>query len=105
MEPRADGTFVQHDIGPGDGIVQVPGRWTQKGNGLIAVEFDGRREDYAFSVVSVETDLLRIRMASAAPQYPTMPTADAAQLDRFAAAPPATGFRLIDFDAAEIVTL
>src|SRR5215218_9549950 len=104
MELRPDGTFVQDDVGPADGIDRTPGRWTQQGPGQIAVRFDGEREGYAFTIVSVETDLLRIR-PSAAPQYPTMPCADAAQLDHFTSAPPATGFRLLDFDSADVVTL
>ena len=104
MELRPDGTFVQDDIGPADGIVQTPGRWTLQGPGRIAVRFDGAREDYAFTIVSVEADLLRIRLTSATP-YESIPCADAQQMETFTSAPPATGFRLLDFEYADIVTL
>jgi hypothetical protein len=105
MELRADGTFVQDDVGPADGIEQTPGRWTQQGPGRIVVRFDGAREDYAFTIVSVEADLLRIRPASAAARYESVPCADDEQMRRFTSAPSATGFRLLDFDYADVVTL
>ena len=105
IEMRSDGSFVQHDLGPADGTVQVPGRWTQAGAGRIAVRFDGAREDYAFTVLSVDAELLRIRTESAPPAYPSMPCADAEQMERFTSAPPATSFRLIDFESADVVTL
>ena len=104
MELRPDGTFVQDDIGPADGIVRTPGRWTLQGPGRIAVRFDGAREDYAFTIVSVEADLLRIRLTSATP-YESIPCADTQQMEAFTSAPPATGFRLLDFEYADIVTL
>jgi hypothetical protein len=105
MELRPDGTFVQDDIGPADGTVQTPGRWTHQGPGQLAVRFDGAREDYAFTIVNVESDLLRIRLTSAAAPYQSVPCADAEQMERFTSAPPATGFRLLDFDYADVVTL
>jgi hypothetical protein len=104
MELRPDGTFIQDDVGPADGIVQTPGRWTQQGPGRIAVRFDGAREDYAFTVVSVSAELLQIRLASSTP-YEKIPCADAEQMERFTKAPPATSFRLLDFDYADVVTL
>ena len=104
IEMRPDGSFVQDDIGPADGIVQTQGRWTQHGPGLIAVRFDGAREDYAFTIVSVDADLLRIRLTAATP-YESVPCADAEQMERFTSAPPATSFRLIDFEYADVVTL
>jgi hypothetical protein len=105
MDVRPDGTFVQDDIGPADGIVQTPGRWVLQGPGRIAVRFDGAREDYAFTIVSVEPELLRIRPASVATQYESVPCADAEQMELFTSAPPATGFRLLDFEYADVVTL
>ena len=66
MEMRPDGQFVQHDVGPADGTVQVPGRWTQESTTRIAVRFDGTREDYDFTVESVDAGLLRIRLEPAA---------------------------------------
>jgi hypothetical protein len=38
FEMRADGTFIQQGIGPADGIVQVPGRWTSLGPAEILDE-------------------------------------------------------------------
>jgi hypothetical protein len=105
MEIRPDGTFIQDDVGPADGIVQTPGRWTLQGPGQIAVRFDGEREDYAFTLVSVSAELLQIRQASSTTSYPSVPCADAKQMERFTSAPPATGFRLLDFDYADVVTL
>ena len=105
MELRPDGTFIQDDIGPADGIVQTPGRWTEQSPGQIAVRFDGAREDYAFTVVSVAADLLQIRLMSPGTPYQSVPCADAEQMERFTSAPPATGFRLLDFDYADVVTL
>jgi hypothetical protein len=105
MELRPDGTFIQDDVGPADGIVQTPGRWTLQGPGRIAVRFDGAREDYAFTLVSVSAELLQIRPAASATPYPSVPCADAEQMERFTSAPPATGFRLLDFDYADVVTL
>src|SRR3954454_5924302 len=46
---RPDGEFIQDDVGPADGIVQVRGRWTQQGAGRVAIRFDGARPDYAFT--------------------------------------------------------
>ena len=105
IEMRPDGSFVQDDVGPADGIVQTPGRWTQQGPGTIAVRFDGAREDYAFTIVSVDAELLRMRLNAADTPYTSMPCADDAQMERFTSAPPATGFRLLDFDYADVVTL
>jgi hypothetical protein len=105
IEMRPDGSFVQHDLGPADGTVQIPGRWTQQGPGLVAVRFGGAREDYAFTVVDVDVELLRIRMAAAPPAYPSIPCADAEQMERFTSAPPASSFRLLDFESADVVTL
>jgi hypothetical protein len=66
LELHPDGQFVQHDIGPADGTVEIPGRWTQENAVRIAVRFDGAREDYDFTVESVEASLLRIRPEPAA---------------------------------------
>lgn len=90
MEMEADGSFVQHDLGPADVPVQTPGRWTQQGPGRLAVRFGGKREGYAFTVVGVDAELLRLRMAAAPPAYPSIPCADAEQMERFTSAPPAT---------------
>lgn len=64
MDMRPDGSFVQDDIGPGDGIVRTKGRWMQETPGRIAVRFDGARADYTFEVVSVDAALLRIGHAT-----------------------------------------
>jgi hypothetical protein len=58
----ADGTFLQEDIGPADGIVTVPGRWSSRQPRRIAARFAGARPDYDFEVVDVDADELRIRI-------------------------------------------
>jgi hypothetical protein len=67
MEMRPDGTFVQHDIGPADGTVEVPGHWHQESPRRFAVRFGGAREDYDFTLESVDAQLLQIRVDPAAP--------------------------------------
>jgi hypothetical protein len=57
-----DGTFLQEDIGAADGIVVVPGRWSSRTPGRVAVRFGGARADYDFEVVEVDDDVLRIRV-------------------------------------------
>ena len=105
FEMRPDGEFVQHDIGPADGTVQVRGRWTAKGPDRVAVTFGGARPDYAFTVIDVDDELLRIRPESLPGRYASVPAPRAEQVEEFAAAPPASAFRLIDFDYAEVITL
>jgi hypothetical protein len=102
---RPDGEFIQQDVGPADGIVEVPGRWTLEGRDRVAVRFGGRREDYAFTVVSVDDAVLEIRTEPLTSQYASVPPADEEQMQRFLAAPPASSFRLIDFEYADVVTL
>lgn len=105
FQMRPDGGFLQQDVGPADGIVEVPGRWTLEGRDRVAVRFGGQREDYAFTVVSIDAAVLRIRTEPLTTQYAKVPAADEEQMQRFSAAPPASSFRLIDFDYADVVTL
>jgi hypothetical protein len=58
-----DGTFLQEDVGPADGIVTVPGRWSSRIPGRVAVRFGGARPDYDFEVVDLDDDVLRIRVS------------------------------------------
>jgi len=108
FELREDGTFIQDEIGPADGIVQVPGRWTLRGRNRIAVAFrDPEQEDYAFELVAVEAAVLRIRrLAAARPRYRAgLRAPDEAALRPFLALPPAESLRRLDFERAEVVTL
>jgi hypothetical protein len=105
FEIRPDGEFIQHDTGPADEPVEVRGRWTLEGRDRVAIRFGGAREDYAFTVVSVDTARLQIRLESLPAQYASVAPADEEQMQRFAAAPPASSFRLIDFEHADVVTL
>lgn len=83
-----DGSFVQDDIGPADGIVRAKGRWTQEAPGRIAVRFDGAREDYTFTLVSVDQSLLRIgRVPSPPPASTTRELAERETLRAFRAGP------------------
>jgi hypothetical protein len=61
FEMYANGTFIQQDIGPADGIVQVPGRWALLGLDRVAAFFDGARPDYSFDVLEVNDSVLRRR--------------------------------------------
>jgi hypothetical protein len=105
LEMRPDGAFIQDDVGPADGIVQVPGRWTLQAPDLVVARFDGARPDYAFTVVGVDDHTLRITIRTAPGSYERVPCADDAQLQQFISAPPASGFRVIDFSYADVVTL
>jgi hypothetical protein len=105
FEMRPDGEFVQDDVGPADGIVRVRGHWSQRGPRRVEVRFDGEREDYAFTVVSIDEGLLRIRPESPSGTSERLPCATDEQLQRFAASPPASAFRLIDFSYADVVIL
>jgi hypothetical protein len=49
--------------------VEVPGRWTPEGRDRVAIRFGGARQDYAFTVVSVDTARLQIRPESLPAQY------------------------------------
>lgn len=57
-----DGTLLQEDLGLAEGIVTVPGRWSSRAPGRVAVRFGGARPDYDFEVVDVDVDVLRIRV-------------------------------------------
>jgi hypothetical protein len=105
LELRPDGEFVQDDLGPADGTVQVRGRWRQRGPGEVEVRFGGARADYAFTVVSVDESLLRIRVRPLPATYSSVPCATEEELQHFTSAPPASAFRLIDFVDADVVTL
>jgi hypothetical protein len=108
FELRADGTFIQDDVGPADGIVRVRGRWTLRGRNRIAVSFRGTdREGYAFDVVAVDAAVLRIRrLAAGGTGYRAgLRAPDAAALEPFAALPAAESVRRLDFERAEVVAL
>ena len=64
FEMFVDGRFVQEDIGPADGTVQVPGRWMQVADRRVSVTFDQSnpaRDGFDFEIVDVEDTVLRIR--------------------------------------------
>ena len=108
FEMRADGTFIQDDIGPADGIVRVPGRWTSLGPARVAAFFDGARPDYSFEVLEVDDSVLRRRLDRRPPdadRYGSAAGMDEAQWTSYLGQPPATAFRLLDFDDARIITL
>jgi hypothetical protein len=108
FELRADGAFIQDDVGPADGIVRVRGRWTLRGRNRIAVAFRGTdREGYAFEIVAVDAAVLRIRRLAAggAGYRAGLRAPDAAALEPFAALPAAESVRRLDFERAEVVTL
>ncbi|MGH3916485.1 MAG: hypothetical protein ACRDTC_24205 [Pseudonocardiaceae bacterium] len=58
---KRDGEFIRYDIGPADGLVEVPGRWKAKGPNEIVVHFnDSHVEPDKLHIVSCEDDVLRI---------------------------------------------
>jgi hypothetical protein len=62
FEMSHDGRFIQDDIGPGDGKVQVSGRWTVAGPRRIAVSFPGTaRSGYSLEVLAVDESVFRCR--------------------------------------------
>jgi hypothetical protein len=61
FEMRKTGEFIQDDIGPADGIVQVRGRWESRGpNEVTALFQNPKREDYTFALVTVDQAALTI---------------------------------------------
>jgi hypothetical protein len=112
FELREDGTFIQDDIGPADGIVRVRGRWTLRGQNQVEVAFPGTdREGYAFEVVAVDAAVLRIRRLMAggaghgAGYRAGLRAPDEAAMEPFTALPAAVSIRRLDFERAEVVTL
>jgi hypothetical protein len=106
FEMRKDGQFIQDDIGPADGVVQVLGRWTSLGSQRVSVSFEGtEREGYSFEIVSVDDSVLQIRRQEQPGRYGSEPAMDEAQMQAFRALPTPTSFRLLDFERATIITL
>lgn len=71
FEMSRDGGFIQDDIAPGDGVVQVSGRWMLAGPGRIAVSFPGTaRSGYSFEILAVDESVLRRREALDSPTSP-----------------------------------
>ncbi len=104
FELRPDGTFIQFDPGPADGIVRIPGRWELPRARTIAVSFgDADREGYSFAIIALDERaaggaILRIRRLPL--RHPA--AGDGADLKAYNALPPATSSRLIDFERAEL---
>lgn len=107
FEMARDGGFLQQDIGPADGVVDVRGRWAQTGPGRVSVSFpDGHRAGYSFAIVMVDEAVLRIRRESArSARYAEGPAGDAAPLQAYQALPAPSTTRLLDFTEAQIITL
>ena len=110
FEMHENGAFVQEDVGPADGVVRVPGRWSLLGPRQVAVSFHGTatREGYTFEIVAVEADVLRIRRGQQQTtqlNYATSAAMDDAQIQAFQSLPPAAGFRRLDFDHAQVIAL
>ncbi len=71
-----------------------------------AVSFDdGGREGYAFTVVDVDATLLRLIRGAAPSGCRSVPATTDQQVQQYLSAPPASGFRLVDFETAEVVVL
>ncbi|MFL6129967.1 MAG: hypothetical protein ACJ73E_12995 [Mycobacteriales bacterium] len=108
FEMREDGTFVQEDVGPADGIERTEGRWSLSGPGSVTVSFDVGaqvRDGFSFEVVRVDEEILQRRPVRAPSAYVSVPAADEAQLQAYQALPPPASSRLLDFDQAQILAL
>lgn len=60
-----DGSFIQYDIGPADGIVEIPGTWTLESEDVLLIRLrrigsTGQRA-YRMQIVSLSPDMLKIR--------------------------------------------
>jgi hypothetical protein len=106
---RKDGQFIQDDIGPADGVVQVLGRWTSLGAQRVSVSFEGtEREGYSFEIVTVDDSVLQIRREAQQEQagrYGSEPAMDEEQMQTFRDLPVPSSFRLLDFEQARVITL
>jgi hypothetical protein len=61
FEMKKDGGFIQDDLGPADGIVQVRGRWELRDTDQVVVSFKNTdREGYTFTIVEVDEKKLTI---------------------------------------------
>jgi hypothetical protein len=70
FEMKRNGEFIQNDIGPADGVVQVAGRWELRDVDEVAVSFrNADRDDYAFVIVAVDDTRLRITRRAAQSSY------------------------------------
>ncbi|MGZ9112552.1 MAG: hypothetical protein ACXW3X_16135 [Rhodoplanes sp.] len=108
FEMRKNGQFIQDDIGPADGVVQVLGRWTSLGSRRVSVSFEGTdREGYSFEIVTVDDTILQIRReAQQQPgRYRSEPAMDETQMQTFRDLPVPSSFRLLDFERARVITL
>jgi len=62
LELRADGTYVDHRLGPDDRSRRVTGRWTAEGAGRIHLHpDDAAMAPQVLEIASVEHGLLKIR--------------------------------------------
>ncbi len=61
FEIQADGTFIQHDIGPADVPEWVPGRWNAQGARRMVVELDGAEQcSFPLQIVEVDDQVLKV---------------------------------------------
>lgn len=58
FEITENGTFIAHEIGPGDGLVKASARWTID---RLRIGFDGQRPPYALEILSYDANTLRVR--------------------------------------------
>lgn len=60
-----DGSFIQYNIGPADGIEEIPGTWTLEADDVLLIRLrrvgsTGQRT-YRMQIVSVSPDTLKIQ--------------------------------------------
>jgi hypothetical protein len=61
FEIRADGRFVQTDVGPADGTVTSHGHWRQVASRRLQVRFTDAHPGFTFDILQVDGTVLRIR--------------------------------------------
>jgi hypothetical protein len=65
LEFTADGTFIDHPVGPVDAPASVPGRWRLAENGRLAIDFPGSDEPgLELEIARCDAQVLEIRTTS-----------------------------------------
>jgi hypothetical protein len=108
FEIRPDGRFVQEDVGPADELVRVPGHWQLLAPRRVGVSLDdgnGTARRFAFDVLDVDDSVLRIHRLTRHAGPAANGDTDRGRAIDFLARPPASAYRVIDFEDARILHL
>lgn len=105
FEIRADGRFIQTDVGPADGTVTSVGHWRQLAPRQLEVRFTNQHPAFTFDILQVDDTVLRIHRLTKHAGPDTLPLAEEADLSAFLAQPAPSALRVIAFDEARILAL